>query len=110
MNFSQHFWLLGVIAGLTVVTVVTRSFFLLMPRRFEFPESIKKALRYAPTVAITAIIAPDILMHQGAVDLSWHNPDLLAGLAVVAVFVWRHSLVWSLIAGMVVFTLFRLYT
>lgn len=110
MAWSEHLWLWLVIAGLTAVTVLTRSFFLLTPRRFEFSAPIKRALRYAPTVAIAAVIAPDILMHQGAVNLSWHNPELLAGLAVVAVFVWRHSLAWALLMNMAMFTVLRIYS
>ena len=97
------------VIGLCAVTVLTRSFFLLTPSRFEFSSGVKRALRYAPTVAIAAVIAPDILMHQGRVDLTWHNPELLAGITAVLVFLWRHSFIWALLSGMVVFTAFRLY-
>lgn len=109
MNWGQHVWLWAAVIGLCAVTVLTRSFFLLTPSRFEFSSGVKRALRYAPTVAIAAVIAPDILMHQGRVDLTWHNPELLAGITSVLVFLWRHSFIWALLAGMVVFTGFRLY-
>lgn len=109
MALSEHLWLWLVIAGLTVVTFITRSFFLLTPARFEFSPSVQKALRYAPTIAIMAVIAPDILMHKGAVDITWHNPALLAAAVSGLVFVWRQSLLWGLVAGMAVFTLLRLY-
>lgn len=108
-SFGQHLWLWSAIIGLCAVTVVTRSFFLLTPSRFEFPSGVKRALRYAPTVAIVAVIAPDILMHQGRVDLTWHNPELLAGIVAVAVFAWRHSFILALLASMGVFTVLRLY-
>ena len=109
MNWGQHVWLWAAVIGLCAVTVLTRSFFLLTPSRFEFSSGVKRALRYAPTVAIAAVIAPDILMHQGRVDLTWHNPELLAGITAVLVFLWRHSFIWALLAGMVVSTTFRLY-
>ena len=109
MNWGQHVWLWAAVIGLCAVTVLTRSFFLLTPSRFEFSSGVKRALRYAPTVAIAAVIAPDILMHQGRVDLTWHNPELLAGITAVLVFLWRHSFIWALLAGIVVFTTFRLY-
>lgn len=109
MSWGQHLWLWVAVIGLCAVTVLTRSLFLLTPSRFEFSSGIKRALRYAPTVAIAAVIAPDILMHQGRVDLTWHNPELLAGIMAVLVFLWRHSFIWALLAGMAVFTVFRLW-
>lgn len=109
MSWQQHVWLLSAIVGLCVVTIITRSFFLLTPSRFEFSLGIKKALRYAPTVAIAAVIAPDLLMHQGQVNLTWHNSELMAAIAAVIIFIWRHSFIWALSAGMLVYTLFRLY-
>ena len=109
MSWGHHLWLWAAAIGLCAVTVLTRSFFLLTPSRFEFSNGVKRTLRYAPTVAIAAVIAPDILMHQGRVDFTWHNSELLAAVAAVLVFMWRHSFIWALLAGMVVFTLFRVY-
>ncbi len=109
MSWGQHAWLLTAIIGLCAVTVLTRSFFLLTPSRFEFSHGIQRALRYAPTVAIMAVIAPDILMHQGQVDLTWRNPELLAGIAAVVVFAWRNSFILALLVSMGLFTMLRLY-
>ncbi len=103
MTGAQHLWLLVAVFGLMVVTFVTRGFFLLTPERFAFPAAVQKALRYAPTIAIMAVIAPDILMHDGRADLTWHNPALLASIAAGLVFVWRKSLIVSLLLGMAVF-------
>ena len=105
----NYFWLLIAVAGLMVVTVVTRSFFLLTPERFAFPNPVQKALRYAPTIAIMAVIAPDILMQHGRADFTWHNPALLAAVVSGLVFVWRHSLIYALLAGMAVFALLKYY-
>ena len=109
MSVMNHFWLLIAVAGLMVVTVVTRSFFLLTPERFAFPNSVQKALRYAPTIAIMAVIAPDILMQHGRADFTWHNPALLAAVVSGLVLVWRHSLIYALLAGMAVFALLKYY-
>ena len=109
MSAMNHFWLLIAVAGLMVVTVVTRSFFLLTPERFAFPNSVQKALRYAPTIAIMAVIAPYILMQHGRADFTWHNPALLAAVVSGLVFVWRHSLIYALLAGMAVFALLKYY-
>ena len=65
MSLMNHLWLLIAVAGLMVVTLLTRGFFLLTPERFAFPSSVQKALRYAPTIAIMAVIAPDIFIQHG---------------------------------------------
>ena len=81
----------------------------MLPARFNLPPQMERALRYAPTVAIMAVIAPDILMHQGQVNLTWHNPELLAGIVAVAVFAWRNSFILALLVSMGLFTMLRLY-
>ena len=109
MSWMNHFWLLIAVAGLMVVTVLTRGFFLLTPERFAFPNSVQKALRYAPTIAIMAVIAPDIFIQHGRADFTWHNPALLAALVSGLVFVWRHSLIAALFAGLALFALLQYY-
>jgi branched-subunit amino acid transport protein len=109
MSVMNHFWLLLAVAGLMVVTFVTRGFFLLTPERFAFPSFVQKALRYAPTIAIMAVIAPDIFIQHGRADFTWHNPALLAAIAAGLVFVWRHSLIYALLAGMALFVLLQIY-
>ena len=48
-------------------------------------------------------------MHQGQVNLTWHNPELLAGIVAVAVFAWRNSFILALLVSMGLFTMLRLY-
>ena len=87
MSLMNHLWLLIAVVGLMVVTLLTRGFFLLTPERFSFPNSVQKALRYAPTIAIMAVIAPDIFIQHGRADFTWHNPALLAALVSGLVFI-----------------------
>lgn len=83
--------------------------FLLMPSSFNFPPFIQRALRYAPTTAIMAVIAPSILMHEQTLDFSWHNNALIASIAATIIFLWRKSLLMMIVVGMLVFTILRLY-
>ncbi|TDR32226.1 AzlD domain-containing protein [Hydromonas duriensis] len=108
MSISEHVWLLVAIFGLTAMTFITRSFFLLTPAHFEFSPMIQRALRYAPMAAIVAVIAPDVLMQGGAVDLSLHNKALFASALAGAAFMWRQSLLLMIGVGMLVYTLLRL--
>ena len=60
-------WIYPVLAtvGLAVITVVSRSFFMIPERELPLPDWLKRGLKYAPLAALTAVIAPEILMVQG---------------------------------------------
>ena len=59
-------WTLLAIVGLTVISVVTRSFFFISEREWRLPEWAQRGLQYAPIAALSAVIAPDILRAPGA--------------------------------------------
>jgi branched-subunit amino acid transport protein len=106
MSHSLYAWL--AILGLTVVTVVTRSAFLVLGERFPLPERVQHALRYAPACALSALVAPEVLTAGGTLVLDPLNPRLAAGLVAVAVMVASRSMIMTMAVGMGVFTLLRL--
>lgn len=98
------------ILGLTVVTVVTRSFFLLFGERLELPERLRRALGYAPAAALAAIIVPEVLgAGTGAgMDASLQNPKLVAAIVAAGVYAFTRSMLGMIAVGMAVFTALRL--
>lgn len=105
---THETYVLLVIVGLTGVTVLTRSFFLVLGDRFPLPERVQHALRYAPACALAALIAPELVLQSGTlVPLS--DPKLIAGaVAIVAMLITR-SMIATMIIGMSAFTLLRLW-
>jgi branched-subunit amino acid transport protein len=99
--------LAAVIAGLTLVTVLTRSLFLLLGDQVTLPERIRHGLRYAPACALAALIAQQLVLSDGRLDLSILNPRLDAGLIALAVMLWSRSMLGAMSAGMLAFTLLR---
>ncbi len=98
----------AVIAVLCVATAATRSSFWLIGHRVSIPPRVQEMLRYAPACALAAIIGPDLLVGpEGQVQLTIANPKLLAGIAALAFYLWRRSMLMTIIFGMVVFTLLR---
>lgn len=71
-------WTLGVIIGLTVVTVVTRSFFFLSSREWQLPHWAQRGLQYAPIAALSAVIVPEVVMTQGQLITTWQDAASLA--------------------------------
>lgn len=99
-------WL--VIAGLTVVTILMRSSFLMLGDYFPLPERLQQGLRYAPVCALVALVTPELFLTQGVFDLSITNPKLAAGLAAAVITLTTRSMIAAMAIGMLVFTLLRL--
>lgn len=102
-------WEIWVTIGvLCVATAATRSSFWMIGHRVTIPPRVQEMLRYAPGCALAAIIGPDLLVGaQGEMQLTIANPKLIAGLAALAFYLWRRSMLMTIIFGMVVFTLLR---
>jgi branched-subunit amino acid transport protein len=98
----------SVIVGLTAVTFATRSAFLVLGRRFTLPPRLLHALRYAPVCALMALIAPELLVVDGAIAPSLFNPKLVAGLACGAMMLATRSMMASMAVGMLAFSVLRL--
>ena len=93
---------------MAATTVFTRSFFFMHRGASKMPAWLQQALTYVPAVALSAILAPDLLMLNGAFVAPWTNIRLLAAIAATAFFLWTRHLLATLAFGMAVFTLLRL--
>ena len=96
------------IAGLTVLTILTRGFFFLTERELPMPAWLLQGLRYAPLAALVAVIAPDIVMTQGQLITTWKDARLFAAAAGLAYFAWRRGILGTIVTGMAVLLPLRL--
>jgi branched-subunit amino acid transport protein len=96
------------IAGLTVLTILTRGFFFLTERELPMPAWLLQGLRYAPLAALVAVIAPDIVMAQGHLITTWQDARLFAAAAGLAYFAWRRGILGTIVTGMAVLLPLRL--
>ena len=90
------------ILGLTAITVLTRSFFLLSERELVLPGWVRRGLRYAPLAALAAVIVPEIVMTQGQLIVTWKDARLFAVAAATAYFFWRRGILGTILTGMAV--------
>jgi branched-subunit amino acid transport protein len=95
------------IAGLTLVTVVTRSSFLVLGDRVRLPARVRHGLRYAPACALAALVLPQLVLADQRLDITWANPRLDAGIVTVAVMVATRSMLGAMCAGMTCFWVLR---
>jgi branched-subunit amino acid transport protein len=99
-----------VIAALGLATASTRSVFLLIGHRLAIPPRVQQLLRFAPGCALAAIVAPDVLLGPaGQLQVGLSNPKLLAGLAALGYYLWRRNMLQTIVVGMLVFTLLRVF-
>jgi branched-subunit amino acid transport protein len=105
---SLQIWL--AIAGMGLVTLITRALFLIGGERMILPDRVQRALRYAPAAALAAVVIPDVLQTPDGLSVALSNHALYASLAGLAWYLWRRSMLGTIIVGMLVFTLLRLFT
>ena len=96
------------IAALALATAVTRSSFWLIGHHIAIPRRVHEMLRYAPACALAAIIAPDLLLIDGQVQLQLSNLKLLAGIAAIVFFLVTRNMLQTIVFGMLSFTVLRL--
>jgi branched-subunit amino acid transport protein len=102
-----NIYLLLITLGMILATFLTRAALLLVGQRSRPSPRIEAALRFAPVCALAALIAPEIVVRSGTVDLSLANPHLVAALAAAAFFLWKRSMVGCIVVGLLVITAFR---
>jgi branched-subunit amino acid transport protein len=93
-----NIWLIMIIGGL--ITFGMRFSLIFLYGRFEIPETMRRALHYVPPAVLSAIIFPEILYSDGALDLSLGNTRLLAGVIAIIVAWYTKNTLLTILAGM----------
>lgn len=80
--------LLAVLAVAGLLTFLTRLSFIALLGRSEPPKLLVRALRLVPPAVLSAIVFTEVIVRDGATDLSLANHRLLAA-ALAALVAWR---------------------
>ena len=92
-------WL--IIFGMGIVTYAIRLSLIVLLGRLDVPPLVQRALRFVPPAVLSAIILPEVLRPGGALDISFGNDRLIAGVLAAGV-AWRTRNVFlSIAVGMV---------
>lgn len=99
--------ILGII-GMGVITMITRSFFMIPDKEIPLPEWVRDGLRYAPLAALAAVIVPEIVMTQGELIDTWKDARLYAAATGTAYFFWKRGILGTIVSGTAVMLALRL--
>lgn len=92
-------WL--IVLGMVVVTYSVRLSVIVLLGQADLPDRLRRALRYVPPAALSAIIFPRLFMPEGSLDLALSNVHLLAGLVATVVAWYSRSTLITIGVGMV---------
>jgi branched-subunit amino acid transport protein len=96
-----------IILGMGAITYSLRVSMFLLAGRTTLPPYVASALRYVPAAVLSAIIAPELFLPNGVLDLSLGNARLIAGLVAIIV-AWRtRNVLVTIAVGMLVLWLLQ---
>jgi branched-subunit amino acid transport protein len=102
----MNIWLVMLLGGL--ITFGIRFSLIYLFGRLHIPETLRQALRYVPPAVLSAIVFPELFLHEGTWNLSLENSRLLAGLvAILVAWISRNTLI-TIVAGMLALFLLQL--
>jgi len=108
MNNAALLWITLIAAGL--ITYAFRLSLILLLGRIQLSPLMRRALRFVPPAALTAIVFPELLIRDGVLQVGLDNPRLLAGLLATVV-AWRtKSILWTIVVGMLALWLLQWLT
>jgi branched-subunit amino acid transport protein len=101
MSGETDLWTLGVVVGLTVITVIWR-----------LARWAQRGLQYAPIAALSAVIVPEIVLSGGTLSATVFDARLWGGVAGAGFFFWQregaHAVLGTIVVGMGVYLPLRL--
>jgi branched-subunit amino acid transport protein len=85
--------------GMAAIALLCRSFFLIPKQDLPMPRWLREGLRYAPTAALAAIVAPELVMTQGHLIDTWRDARIFGAVAGLAFYAWQRSLFYTIVCG-----------
>ena len=102
----MNIWLVMLLGGL--ITFGMRFSLIFLFGRFEVPLTMRRALHYVPPAVLSAIIFPELCLHNKVLDISFENIRLLAGLVATLVAWYSKNTLLTIIAGMLALFLLQI--
>jgi branched-subunit amino acid transport protein len=97
---TTHLVIVGVLA---VIAYVTRITMIMLLGRLHMSRRLDAVLKLTVPAVFSAIVAPNIVTHQGALAIALSNPRPAAALIALLVALKTRSMTWTIVSGLLVF-------
>jgi branched-subunit amino acid transport protein len=97
---SLNLWLVLILGGLG--TYLMRLSFILIFQHVKMPDFMGRILRLVPPAVFSAIVLPELLVRDGAVQFSGSNLRLIAGLLAAVIALKTRNVLVTIASGMVI--------
>ena len=101
----MNIWLVMLFGG--IITFLIRFSFIYLFGKLHVSEKLRKALHYVPPAVLSAIIFPELFLHDGRLNLAFDNYRLLAGLFAILVAYLTKNTFATILAGMLALLLLQ---
>jgi branched-subunit amino acid transport protein len=91
-------WLVLLLGG--VITFLIRFSFIYLFGKLHVPDTVRRALHYVPPAVLSAIVFPELFLHEDVLNISLDNERLLAGLFAIGVAWLTKNTLVTILAGM----------
>jgi branched-subunit amino acid transport protein len=97
---SISLWLVLILGGLG--TYLIRLSFILIFQHIQIPPYMERILRLVPPAVFSAIVLPELLVRDGAMQFSFSNLRLLAGLLAAVIALRTRNVLITIVSGMII--------
>ncbi len=97
-----------IILGMSIVTYLPRVLPIIVLTKVKTPEWFMRWLKYIPTAVLAALLAPELLVSGGTLELSLKNKNLLAAVPCFMVAYKTKNLFVTVVTGIVSMLLLNL--
>ncbi|WP_110927959.1 AzlD domain-containing protein [Bacillus massiliglaciei] len=92
-------YVLSVIAGTAIVTVIPRVLPLVLLSQLQIPEWGINWLKHVPVAVLAALLAQELVIEDSKINVSTHSLELLAAVPALLVALYTRSLLGTVLAG-----------
>lgn len=94
--------------GAGLVTFIPRVLPLMILSRLALPEWAMRWLSFVPISVMAALVAQELLLHEGKLSLQDNSIPLIAALPTIAAALWKRSLLITVLVGVISVMLLRM--
>ena len=92
-----------IISGMAIATFSIRYVVFGASDHIQLSPTLLKALRYVPPVVLTAIVVPEVFLHEGRLLISYENARLVGVIAACTIGALTQNLLLTIVVGMSAF-------